>query len=303
MKRKALLLLGTALLLTGCGGAQSTVSDSSESIMTIGDTTYTKGDLYDLLKAASGGNMSVELIRQAILDEEIGRGDEIKQAAQDSYAELESNTPDIEDQLISAGYEGKDDYIDKVLIPNAQYEKLTEKYFDDAKSDIRSEYKPSVVKIIQCDDEKTAQKALEAVQDGTELDKVYEEYSSDSASYSNEEVLITTQSTDLPTRLINTMYKQEDAGVADEVFTSKSGSGTTTAYVAILVDNDYENIKDQIIENLSSSSDFSTQCLVYYLNKYNFTVHDQTVFDYLRENNPEYLVEFPELSERDEGQS
>ena len=58
-------------------------------------------------------------------------------------------------------------------------------------------------------DEKTAQKALEAVQDGTELDKVYEEYSSDSASYSNEEVLITTQSTDLPTRLINTMYKQK----------------------------------------------------------------------------------------------
>ena len=253
MKRKALLLLGTALLLTGCGGAQSTVSDSSESIMTIGDTTYTKGDLQIFLHILSLH------FRQAILDEEIGRGDEIKQAAQDSYAELESNTPDIEDQLISAGYEGKDDYIDKVLIPNAQYEKLTEKYFDDAKSDIRSEYKPSVVKIIQCDDEKTAQKALEAVQDGTELDKVYEEYSSDSASYSNEEVLITTQSTDLPTRLINTMYKQEDAGVADEVFTSESGSGTTTAYVAILVDNDYENIKDQIIENLSSSSDFSKQ--------------------------------------------
>ena len=35
----------------------------------------------------------------------------------------------------------------------------------------------------------------------------------------------------------------------------------------------------------------------------NFTVHDQTVFDYLRENNPEYLVEFPELSETDESQS
>lgn len=303
MKRKALFLLGAALLLTGCSGAQSNISDSNESIMSVGDTTYTKGDLYDLLKVSSGSNMSVELIRQAILDKEIGRDDEITQAAQDSYAKLESSNSNIESQLTSAGYESKDDYIDKVLIPNAQYEKLSKKYFDDAKSDVRKEYKPSLVKIIQCDDEKTAKKALAAIQDGTELDKVYEEYSSDSASYSNQEILITTQTSGIPTRLINTMYKQKEAGVADEVFTSDSSSKTTTAYVAILVDNDYENIKDKIIENLSSNDNFRTQCLVYYLKKYNFTVHDQTVFNYLRENNPKYLVEYPELAETNESQS
>ena len=31
--------------------------------------------------------------------------------------------------------------------------------------------------------------------------------------------------------------------------------------------------------------------------KYNFEVHDQDIFDYLRSNNPEYLVNHPELAE------
>ena len=299
MKRKALFLLSSVLLLSGCQGAQASISDANEPIMTIGSKTYTKGDEYDLLKASSGANMSVELIRQAILDSEIKQDEEIKKEAEEQYEELASNTKDIEDQLKKAGYEGKDEYIDKVLIPSVQYNKLMDKYFDDAKSEIKKEYKPSLVKIIECDDKKTAKKALEAVQKGTELDKIYDEYASDSSTYSNEEVLITTNSTDLPTRLINTMYKQKKAGVADEVFTTDSESGSTTAYVAILISNDYKEIKEQIKDNLSSGSDFSTQCIVYYLNKYNFNVYDQTIFNYLRENNPEYLINYPEFTEEE----
>lgn len=297
MKKQAILALSSLLLLSGCAGATATISDASETIMTIGSKTYTKGDEYELLKMSNGAKMTVELIRQAILDEEIGRGDEIIQAANEQYDSYAETTEDLEQQIIDAGYKDKEEYIEKVLIPAAQTTELTDKYFTDAKKEIRQQYKPSLAKILVCDDEKTAEKALQALKDGTDEETVFTEYQSSSSSYSNEDTLITTSATDLPTRLINTLYKQNDAGVVDEIFTDEDNSSSTTAYVAILVNNDYDEIIDQVKENLSSNSTISDDCLVYYLEKYNFEVHDQDIFDYLKVNNPEYLIDYPELAE------
>lgn len=296
MKKQALVGLSALLLLCGCSRTTS-VSNASDAIMTIGDTTYTKEDEYNLLKAQSGASMSVELIRQYILDEEIGRTKEIKEAANEEYASYEETTENLEEQLKDAGYKNKKAYINKVLIPNAQTDKLLEKYFTDAKSEIKKTYKPSLAKILVCDDEKTAKKALKALKDGTDVQEVYDQYASEDASYTNEEVLITTENTDLPTRLINKLYKQEKAGVVNEVFTNEDNSTDSTAYVAILVNNTYKDIKDQVKESLSSNSEISTNMLVFYLKKYNFEVHDQDIFDNLKTNNPEYLINHPELSE------
>ncbi len=38
-------------------------------------------------------------------------------------------------------------------------------------------------------------------------------------------------------------------------------------------------------------------CLVYYLTKYDFEVFDQELFDYYKQNTPEYLVTHPDLME------
>lgn len=297
MKKQTLFLLSTALLLTGCQQVGTNIEKADQPIMTIGSITYTKGDEYSLLKHSSGAKMSVELIRQAIMDKEIKRTDEIKKEAEKQYDQLAQNNPDIETQLQQAGYKDKTEYIDKVLIPSVQSNKLIDTYFIDAKEKIKKEYKPSLVKIIQCDDEKTAQKALDAYKDGVELDKIYEEYASPSATYTNQDTLITTSSTDLPTRLINTMAKQKKAGIANEIFKMEDNETATTAYVAILVNNNYDNILEQIKQNLSTDSTISTQAFAYFLEKYNFEVHDQFVFDYLKTNNPEYLYQYPELTE------
>lgn len=297
MKKQTLFLLSAALLLTGCQQVGTNIEKADQPIMTIGSTTYTKGDEYSLLKHSSGAKMSVELIRQAIMDKEIKRTDEIKKEAEKQYDQLAQNNPDIETQLQQAGYKDKTEYIDKVLIPSVQSNKLIDTYFIDAKEKIKKEYKPSLVKIIQCDDEKTAQKALDAYKDGVELDKIYEEYVSPSATYTNQDTLITTSSTDLPTRLINTMAKQKKAGIANEIFKMEDNETATTAYVAILVNNNYDNILEQIKQNLSTDSTISTQAFAYFLEKYNFEVHDQFVFDYLKANNPEYLYQYPELTE------
>ena len=296
MKKTPILFVCTALMLTGCSGATATISDKDKTIMTIGNTTYTKGDEYDLLKISTGTDLTMELVKQSIYKKEVKVTKSMKKKAQKQIDNYKENMSDFNDQIKSLGYNSTDAYMNKVLIPSLQASELTEKYFTDAKKDIQKKYKPSKARIIQCENKATAKKALKALKNGTDPEEVAKQYMVDSAKYSGKETLVTTKTTDVSTRLINTLYKTKKAGVIDEVFTNES-SGTTYAYVTVLLTNSYKDIKDEVYTSLSSDDDITKASLVYYLKKYNFEVHDQDVFNNLKTNNPEYLVSRPDLSE------
>ena len=299
MKKTPILFVCTALMLTGCSGATATISDKDKTIMTIGNTTYTKGDEYDLLKISTGTDLTMELVKQSIYKKEVKVTKSMKKKAQKQIDNYKENMSDFNDQIKSLGYNSTDAYMNKVLIPSLQASELTEKYFTDAKKDIQKKYKPSKARIIQCENKATAKKALKALKNGTDPEEVAKQYMVDSAKYSGKETLVTTKTTDVSTRLINTLYKTKKAGVIDEVFTNES-SGTTYAYVTVLVTNSYKDIKDEVYTSLSSDDDITKASLVYYLKKYNFEVHDQDVFDNLKTNNPEYLVSRPDLAKSDD---
>lgn len=299
MKKTPILFVCAAMMLTGCSGAIATIKDKDETIMTIGDTKYTKGDEYDLLKISTGTDLTMELVKQAIYKQEVKVTKEMKKKAQEQVYNYKENMENFDEQIQSLGYKNSTQYMNKVLIPSLQASELTKKYFTDAKKDIQKTYKPSKARIIQCENKATAKKALKALKNGTDPEEVAQQYMVDSAKYSGKEALVTTKTTDLSTRLINTLSKAKKTGVIDEVFTNES-SGTTYAYVAVLVSNTYKDIKDDVYTTLSSDDDVTKACLVYYLKKYNFEVHDQDVFNNLKVNNPEYLVSRPDLSESDD---
>ena len=241
----------------------------------------------------------MELVKQAIYKQEVKVTKEMKEKAQEQVNNYKENMENFDKQIHSLGYKNSKQYMNKVLIPSLQASELTEKYFTDAKKDVQKTYKPSKARIIQCENKATAKKALKALKSGTDPEEVAQQYMVDSAKYSGKETLVTTKTTDLSTRLINTLSKTKKAGVIDEVFTNES-SGTTYAYVAVLVSNTYKDIKDDVYTTLSSDDDVTKACLVYYLKKYNFEVHDQDVFNNLKANNPEYLVSRPDLSKSDD---
>lgn len=299
MKKTPILFVCAAMMLTGCSGVTATIKDKDETIMTIGDTKYTKGDEYELLKISTGSDLTMELVKQAIYKQEVKVTKEMKEKAQEQVNNYKENMENFDKQIHSLGYKNSKQYMNKVLIPSLQASELTEKYFTDAKKDVQKKYKPSKARIIQCENKATAKKALKALKSGTDPEEVAQQYMIDSAKYSGKETLITTKTTDLSTRLINTLSKTKKAGVIDEVFTNES-SGTTYAYVAVLVSNTYKDIKDDVYTTLSSDDDVTKACLVYYLKKYNFEVHDQDVFNNLKANNPEYLVSRPDLSKSDD---
>lgn len=299
MKKTPILFVCAAMMLTGCSGDTATIKDKDETIMTIGDTKYTKGDEYELLKVSTGTDFTMELVKQAIYKQEVKVTKEMKEKAQEQVNNYKENMENFDKQIHSLGYKNSKQYMNKVLIPSLQASELTEKYFTDAKKDVQKTYKPSKARIIQCENKATAKKALKALKSGTDPEEVAQQYMVDSAKYSGKETLVTTKTTDLSTRLINTLSKTKKAGVIDEVFTNES-SGTTYAYVAVLVSNTYKDIKDDVYTTLSSDDDVTKACLVYYLKKYNFEVHDQDVFNNLKANNPEYLVSRPDLSKSDD---
>lgn len=295
MKKTPILLVCAALMLSACTGATANISNANKKIMTIGNTSYTKGDEYKLLKISTGSDLTMELVKQAIYKKEVKVTKSMKKQAQEQVDNYKENMSNFEDQIKSLGYSNSKQYMNKVIIPSLQASELTKKYFTDAKKDIQKTYKPSKAQIIQCENKASAKKALKALKAGTNPEDVAKQYEVNSATYTGDEKLITTKTTDLPTRLINKLYKAKKTGVLNEVFTNES-SGTTYTYVAVLVSNTYKDIKDEVYTTLSSDDDITKNCLVYYLKKYNFDVHDQDIFDNLKTNNPEYLVSRPDLA-------
>lgn len=295
MKKTSTLLLIMGLCLTGCQGHTTSVKNGDTTVMKIGDTTYTKNDIYNIEKAKDGATTTMTEIQQMIYNKEIGTSDAIKKEAQKKYNAYAEGSDDFEANLKSSGYT-KESYINEVLIPTVQADKLVDKYFKANKKSIQKEYKPSSAIILECNDKKTADKALQALKTGTKQSDVFKQYQSSDTSFSDEATLITAKTTGVPTRLINTLAKQKKTGLIDEVFESND-SDSKAAYVAILKSNKYESLSGKLKESLVSDSDFASECLQFYLKKYNFEIHDQDIFDYLKNNNPQYLIHFPELSQ------
>lgn len=296
---KCLALLACSMLLAGCGHYTS-VTDSSEKLMTIGNQTITKEDEYNLIVKAVGPNLTLQGALEVIYDAEVPVTDEMKEEAEETWNTYADSYDDFESQVKDYGYADKQDYVDSVLIPNLQSDALLEKYFTDAKEEIESEFQPVLAAIIQTDSEGNANKALQALKDGEDAGKVGGQYAMEDSSWLGQEQIITNQDTTLPTRLINTLAETTEDGVIDEVFSDDTSTDDVTYYVAKLVSNNYDDNVKAIYNALSSNSTISSDCVLFYLKKYDFEVHDQYIFDYFKALQPQYLVTRPDLSDTDE---
>ncbi|MGM9947658.1 MAG: hypothetical protein ACI32A_06280, partial [Floccifex sp.] len=67
--------------LCGCSGANASIQNGNETIMTIGSTKYTRDDEYQLIKLANGGSLTLQLAKNAVYDQVVGLNDEIKEKA------------------------------------------------------------------------------------------------------------------------------------------------------------------------------------------------------------------------------
>ena len=237
----------------------------------------------------------VQLALNEIYEKEIGLDDAMKKEAQEQVKESQDSVENFEKQVKSLGYKDIEDYTNRVAIPSVQSKRLIEKYMKDNKKEVKKQFKPSLAYIIECDNEDNAKKALKALKEKKDLNEVREQFGKTDSMITSDVQFVSTNSQDLPTRLINTLSSSKDKGVVDEVF-SNDNPDQPAFYVAVLESNDYDKNLKQFAKNLSDNSSLSEDCLIFYLDKYKFEVHDQDLFDYFKANNPNYLVTRPDLA-------
>ena len=117
--------------------------------------------------------------------------------------------------------------------------------------------------------------------------------------------MLTTSDSDLNPDDIKALYKNKKTGIMTKVY-SPSNSDSTTRYLINVISCDAtsdEYYADFINQLKSLDSNFEKNLWKHYLKKHNFEVHDQDIFNIIRVDNPEYLYQYPKLSEDNSSQT
>lgn len=307
-KKTALSVLMMSSILTGCAGAQASVKKGDSTLFQVGDTVVTKQQVYDTVKYNKGASYSIEKIKEKIEKIEVKDEDQIKKRIDILYKQYEEyyrKEESFESQVKTSGYKDVDEFKKKVLRPQVLEELLMEKYANKRIDKYLKQYKPVIAKVLAVEGEDVAKEAAKELKGGASWDDVYAKYTSENSSYQNTKKVLTTSDSDLKPDDIKTLYKNKKTGVMTKVY-SPSNSDSTTRYLINVVSCDAtsdEYYADFINQLKSLDSNFEKNLWKHYLKKHNFEVHDQDIFNIIRVDNPEYLYQYPKLSEKDNNQT
>lgn len=300
MKRKwPIFLLTVAALLAGCADASAKVSNPNEALITTDDFKVTKEEVYELLRSQDGSETAMNMILKSIVDKEIETTDEITEEANAQLdAAKEQYGDSFADFLKYSGYADESDYLESYLLPQAKKSRLLEHYIEENWDDLILKYYPSQVQMMAFDTADAAGEALDRINAGEDFAEVASELSSGQESpfdgqltvvSANDEGTLATNVTDF--------IKNNSAPTLSGLIQNDSA---TQWYIVSLVSKDALSFRNDAIAAIKESSTLETEMMAYYYKKYGFHTYDVTLRDYLEENYPTYLTQYPESDTSEE---
>ena len=204
---KKLMCAGLALLmLAGCKDATAALANSKETLMTVGDTTITKGELYNMMFASVGANTANTDVMNRIAAQEIEVTEEMKEEALNQVQFYTMMYGDQFTQFLESMGLTEDTYAEKYILPNTLTSKLVEKYTEENFDSLCGSFDPLKAIVLSFTSEDDASAALSALKDGS-MTPAEAAKENNSSSTGSEEVITmntTTISTCASTRSRNT---------------------------------------------------------------------------------------------------
>ncbi len=283
--KKLLIISILALALAGCGDAYAKITEARTAIVSIGDTSITRGQLYDLMMNQDPASTVITMAKQVILDEKVEVTAEIREAATKSLEEIkESFGEEFSDYITRFGYKDEAEYVEKALIPFAQQDALVKEYVTENFEDLATTYFPRKVRVLQTKTEDDAKAAINEVKDGGNFETVSAKYSSATA-YKGELKLVHSES-GYPA-VITTFLKT----ALNPTLTAEPLKDTTTNlfYVVQVVESQPTRYQDEAIEALIELSSIADKMFVELFEEGGFKVYDKIIFDLLKSDYSQYL--------------
>ncbi|MFI3284403.1 MAG: hypothetical protein R3Y57_04905 [Erysipelotrichaceae bacterium] len=282
--KKIITLICLALLLTGCATSGSgAISDPDTAIITVGDTTITKGSVYNMMYESYGASQIIADTLEYISNQEIETTDAMYEEAQASITMQTLIYGDtFEELLIANGFASTDDYIERIIIPSLKVSALTEKYIEINFDSMQETYTPKKIQVMSFTDLETAEKALSELASGTEFTQVATDNSSTAASA---ETVYTVKS-DYPIDVkVYIADATEDNQLSDVIYDAENGA----YYIVLVTSADVNSFKEEAIATIATLDDVEAQSFDYYLDLYEFSVYDETLYNQIKATYPDYL--------------
>ncbi|MDQ0359294.1 peptidyl-prolyl cis-trans isomerase [Breznakia pachnodae] len=301
MKKKLMAIFcGSLLVLSGCSDATTTVQNDDKVLITVGDDEITKGDMYTGLVAAGNITPVSTKMSEILVDKVVPVTDEIEESAKETLASYkESYGDDWEKTYQGYGYDTEEDFYNDVILLNARVTKLTEAYVKDNFTELAKRFKPRKAEIIEITDADKAEEALkEAKKDDADFAKIADTYG-DKTTYNGSEAVYNTHSGLADVLWNNISSVEKNNTVVDKVLQDTT-SGT---YYIVRVTNvspkkfkeeAIESMKDITIDTSTTDEDGNTelsladQAFQYYLQKYDYSIHDINVYEALLSSSKKY---------------
>lgn len=278
--KKLIVVLFALLMLVGCTSkGYSKLSDGSDVIFTGPDVTYTKDDLYGLLKVSSEKSIENDLLKRIANSLEI------------DLTEVEKEADDMVEMYKSMGYEqaiiayyGTVDAFKETYMASGIMSKLSEVYIEDNYDKLVKDDKPVKMQLASFGDKETAEKFKNEVAEGTS----FEEAATNNGYTTECPESVYLDSDDLPLPVKSYLNETADIGLSSIIVnttasTDADGNPITldTYYVLNVVSRDAEEFKeDYKATRLEKTGEAGVKD--YLFSKHDIKFYDQDIYEIMK---------------------
>lgn len=271
--------------LTGCSDAVAKLKDSKEVVLSIGKEIITKGDLFTSMKQSFGASTVNSMALKQITAIEVPIDDNMKKTAQDTLTSYKSMYGDGWGPYLAKIGMNEEQYINEYLVPAQQAKKLAEKYISDNFDAIVKKYQPVQATVVSFTSEQDANAALAELKGGNQdVVAVGKAHNSSNTLFQQ---IFTLNSKKIDALVRNAIQSQTvEAG-----WTSVKSSDGASFNLVRVDSKDSNAFKTAAIDVFKKDQSITSDSNTFYFKKYNFHVYDKVIYDALKTDFPNTLVQ------------